>query len=51
MAEFEKIMAEYFYQIAESEKTMNESLDPIAEAEKTIAKIVGFFSDEHTNRN
>ena len=30
---------------------MNESLDHMAEAEKAMAKIAGFFGDEHTNRD
>ena len=51
MAEFKKIMAECFRQIAESEKTMNESPNPIVEAKKTIAKIAESLSDKHTNKD
>ena len=51
MAEFEKIMAKYFCQIAKSKKTINESPDPIVEAEKIMAKIVGSLSDKYTNKD
>jgi hypothetical protein len=44
-------MAESIRQITKFKKTINESLDHIAEAEKAITKIMGFFSDKHTNRD
>ena len=48
MAEFKKIIAKSFRQIAEFEKTINESLDYIGEVEKTIART---FSNKYTNRD
>jgi len=50
IAEFKKMMAEIFPQIAE-EKTMSESLDHMGETEKTMAEIAGTLSNEHINRD
>ena len=51
IAEFKKIIAKSFRQIVEFEKTINKSLDHITEAEKAMAKIAGFLSNEHTNKD
>jgi hypothetical protein len=44
-------MAESIYQIIKFKKTINESLDHIVKAEKAIAKIIGSFSNKHTNKD
>ena len=44
-------MAKSFCQIIKFKKTINKSLDHIVEAEKAIAKIAGFLSNKHTNKD
>ena len=37
--------------IIEFKKTINKSFNYIVKTEKAIAKIAGFFSNKHTNKN